>query len=144
MTLKKICDFACAGSIKNLDLALLLLRISAGASFIYHGWAKVSSMEGTIAMFGTMGIGVMLTYIASYVEFIGGIALLVGAGTRLVGWLLAVFMVVAIWLVHFQNGFNTMTGGYEFQLLLLVTVIGLALVGPGKYSVHDKICKDAK
>jgi putative oxidoreductase len=57
-----------------------------------------------------------------------------------VGALFAIIMVVAIYSVHLQNGFNNMAGGYEFQLLLLVCSVGLSLVGPGKFSLHKKIC----
>ncbi len=140
---KKICDLACGVSNdpKHLDIALLIIRLSVAATFIVHGWMKVSNMEGTLAMFGSMGVGAFLTYAVAYVEFLGGLLMAAGVMTRLVGGLFAVIMIVAISMVHFKNGFNAMAGGYEFQLLLLVCSIGIALVGPGKMSVHSKCCK---
>jgi len=142
MNSKKICDMLCGVSDnpKHMDWALLLIRLSVAATFIYHGWAKVSGIDSYITMFGSMGISAFFTYIAAYTEFLGGIALALGIMTRLVGGLFAVIMIVAISLVHFKNGFNSMSSGYEFQLLLLCCSVGLALVGPGSISLHRKWC----
>ena len=145
MNLKKICNVLCGidGNTKYTDVAMLLLRVVLAAAFIFHGWSKVSAMEGVVPMFESMGVGTVMTYIASYVEFLGGVALLVGALTRLAGGLLAIFMVVAIYLVHLDRGYSMMNGGYEYQLLLLVGVIFFALVGPGKYSASAQfLCKN--
>lgn len=38
-------------------------------------------------------------------------------------------MIGAIFMVHLKNGFNVMNGGFEFQLLMLVT--GLYLLAKG-------------
>lgn len=125
---------------KNLDSALLILRVVLGVAFIFHGWAKVSSIDGAVVMLTSMGVPVFVAYIAMFVEFLGGVALLLGVCTRLASYLLSVFMVVAIYLVHLSKGYSMMNGGYEYQLLLLAGVIFFAMVGPGKYSVHDKWC----
>ena len=67
-------------------------------------------------------------------EVAAGILLIAGAFgkemlTRLGGLIVVVVMVGAIALVHAKNGFNVMSGGVEFQLLMLVT--GLYLVAKG-------------
>lgn len=125
---------------KHLDLALLIIRLSVAATFIVHGWQKIGNMEGTIGFFASLGFGAALTYFVAWAEFLGGIALALGGATRLVGALFAAIMVVAIYAVHLQNGFANSGGGYEFQLLLLVCSVALALVGPGKLSLHKKFC----
>lgn len=144
MNLKQVCDLMCGpemSNAKHFDWAMLLVRLSMAATFIVHGWMKIQNMEGTVGFFASLGFGVAATYFVAYVEFIGGILLLLGIFTRLVGVLFAVTMVVAIYAVHWQNGFNNMTGGYEFNLLLLACSVAIALVGPGKISLHNKICK---
>lgn len=143
MNAKKICSTLCGvdENHSHLDLALFLLRIVLGAAFIFHGWSKVSGMEGTVSMFASMGVGTFLTYIAAYTEFLGGVAILLGVITRLAGGMLAIFMIAAIYLVHLDKGYSMMNGGYEYQLLLLVSVVLVALVGPGKYSLHESFCK---
>jgi putative oxidoreductase len=123
---KKVCDMLCGEYSINgkcYDAAMLILRVAVGFAFIYHGWAKVGNMENAIQMFSNMQVGVVLAYIASYVEFLGGIAILLGGLTRLATTLLGIFMVVAIYLVHLNNGYNAMAGGFEYQLLLIVCLV---------------------
>lgn len=142
MNLKKICDLACGVSKdpKHFDFAMLIIRLSVAATFIVHGWQKIGNMEGTLGFFASLGFGAAITYFVAYMEFIGGILLAAGVMTRLVGSLFAATMVVAIYSVHFKNGFNNMSGGYEFQLLVLVCSVAIALIGPGAYSLHSKVC----
>ena len=44
-------------------------------------------------------------------------------------------MFVAIATVHWRNGFFNSSGGYEFNLLIVATAIGLAMTGPGTISI---------
>ena len=124
-----------------MDWALLLIRLSVAATFIVHGWMKIQNMEGTIGFFATLGFSAAVTYFVAYAEFIGGILMAAGVMTRLVGGLFAATMVVAIYAVHLKNGFNNSGGGYEFQLLLLACSVAIALIGPGRMSVHSKCCE---
>lgn len=119
----------------HAELGLLLIRIALAAVFITHGWLKLSNLEGTTAFFSSIGLASFWVYVVALVEFVGGLALLVGFQARLAGWLLAVNMLVAIFLVRFKMGF---VGGYEFELVLLLAALGLAFTGPGKYAVSQK------
>ncbi|MBA2874744.1 DoxX family membrane protein [Thermaerobacillus caldiproteolyticus] len=69
-----------------------------------------------------MGYGVAL------LEVVGGIALIIGIGTRLVAVLFALLMVGAIVKVKFAAGFlgNGETAGWEFDLALLAISVYLA------------------
>jgi putative oxidoreductase len=69
-------------------------------------------------------------------EFFGGIALIAGFLTRLVGLGLALDMLGAIAFVHIKGGFFMPTG-YEFALTLLVASLGFAIAGPGALSVDS-------
>ncbi len=143
MNVKKWCNILCGETEdrRHLNVALLILRLVVGLAFVTHGWGKVSNMEGTIGMFASMNMGILMAYLASYVEFLGGAALLLGVATRFAGGLLTIFMVAAIYLVKMGNGYSMMNQGYEYELLLLVCALFIALVGPGKYSLHEKYCK---
>jgi putative oxidoreductase len=44
-------------------------------------------------------------------------------------------MFVAILKVHLQNGFWVTANGYEFNLVLIAVVVGVALTGAGTYSL---------
>lgn len=71
----------------------------------------------------------------TWLELIGGVLLILGAGTRLGGLLLAVNMVGAIVLVHGSAGFYASNGGYEFVLLLGATALALVFTGAGSFAL---------
>lgn len=122
-------------SLHNKDLALLLIRVGLASVFIYHGFGKVMDMPGTVAFFASIGLGSFWAYVAAWVEFLGGILMLVGVRVREVGVLFAIIMLVAIYAVHFKNGFNSMSGGYEFQFTLLLSSLAMVFAGAGKYAL---------
>ena len=106
------------------------LRLSLAATFIYHGWAKFP----IYAFSASMGMPVPMALAVAIAELAAGVFLIAGAFgkeilTRLGGLIVIVIMVGAIAMVHAKNGFNTMNGGYEFQLLMLVSGLYLAAKG---------------
>ena len=118
---------------------LLLLRVVTGIIMIVHGAQKffVDGISGVSGFFGTMGIplaGVSAVAVAT-IEFVGGLLLVAGLGTRIVGGLFAATMVGAIVFVHGGNGFLAAAGGYEFVLLLAAVGAALALTGGGRYAL---------
>ena len=48
----------------------------------------------------------------------------------------AITMIVAIIKVHAANGLWSTANGYEYNLTLLAVAVGLAMTGPGQYSIH--------
>ena len=91
-------------------LASLLLRLILGPVLIAAGWEKITgenwfafSMENFPFPFNVLPAD-LSWFLASYTEFFGGIALLLGLGTRLVAIPLAVTMFVAAYGVHLDNG----------------------------------------
>lgn len=104
------------------------LRLSLAATFIYHGWDKFP-IEG-----GMLGMPVAVVWLLALGEIAAGIFLIAGAFgkdilTRLGAYIVIVVMVGAIALVHAKNGFSVRNGGFEFQLLMLVTGLYLAAKG---------------
>lgn len=131
---------------------LTALRWAIGAVFIAHGGQKLLGLWGGPGLGGTTGyfasLGLQPAYplaiLASGTEFIGGILLILGWGTRWVSLALAIVMGVAIWKVHYANGFfMNWTGaagrghGIEFNLVLIAALICLMFNGPGGLSFDE-------
>jgi putative oxidoreductase len=112
-------------------LALLVLRLVLGAVMVAHGYQKVHSglahVVGNVAHLGLPG---WLGYLLVATEFLGGMLLIAGLLTRCVAFAMLIDMSVAIWKVHFHNGF-TGQGGYEFPLALAAIAFTLIFFGAG-------------
>jgi putative oxidoreductase len=127
---------------RNVDAALLLVRLALGIVFVMHGWQKatefgVSGLSGSLASLGIPFPGINAAMLIA-TELGGGIAMLAGAFTRVAGALLAFAMLVATITVHLPNGFF-LPNGYEFTLTLLIVSLAMTAAGAGKYSVDARL-----
>ncbi len=130
------------------DHTLMALRIVLGVIFFAHGAQKVLGWFGgggfdqTVMMF-TQGLHIppFFAVLAIAAEFLGGIGLLLGLLTRIAAFGIAVNMIVAVVLVHGQNGlFMNWTGkqggeGFEFHLLALAMAFLVMVRGAGAWSL---------
>jgi putative oxidoreductase len=76
-------------------------------------------------------------WISALAEFVGGLLFALGLLTPLGAFAIVGSMLVAIATVHWPNGFWNGKRGYEFNLVILASVIGVALTGPGAYSLDS-------
>lgn len=115
---------------RHRNLALLLVRISLGATFIIHGYMKVQMWQADPAAMTT-------TFkILAIAEPLGGIAVLLGILTRYAALGLAIIMLGAIYMKIMTWGMGfAAQGGWEFDLALLSLTSVLLCYGPGKYSL---------
>jgi putative oxidoreductase len=110
-----------------------LLRIIAGVGFMIHGLPKLLDIGKTQGSFTNMGVPPDLAILIGLLEFIGGLAILLGFLTRIAAGLLAIEMICSILLVKISKGF---IGGFELDLLYLVIMISLLITGPGFLSIE--------
>ncbi len=136
----------------HISVGLFLLRIILGVVFFAHGAQKVLGWFGGYGISGTVGyfrnvvhLPALLAYLGPFVEFIGGIALLLGVFTKFAALGIFIMMVVATIKVHLPMGFF-LSGkgdgkgvGYEFTLTLAVISLVLILLGGGLYSIDSLI-----
>ncbi|MCC6422707.1 MAG: DoxX family protein [Phycisphaerales bacterium] len=128
-----------------LDLGLLLIRLVLAAVFIFHGGQKLFGffdglgLQGTVKFMENIQVPMPMAsaVVVGIVEFFGGIALALGLLTRLFAFMIAFDMTVAILKVH--HGSFGLPSGMEFVLMLGVTSLGLALIGPGRLSLDHAI-----
>ncbi|SCW68320.1 putative oxidoreductase [Paenibacillus tianmuensis] len=126
-----------------LALGLLLVRLVVGLLFIGHGaqklfgWFGGHGPKGTGGWMESVGIkpGVVMAVLAGLMELLGGVLFAAGLLTPLAAALIAATMLGAIVKVHGPNGLWSTANGYEYQLVLMVVVIGVALTGAGAYSL---------
>jgi putative oxidoreductase len=123
------------------DRALLLVRIALGIVFVMHGAQKlfVFGHAGTTALMSQVGVPVpgVSAVLITATELGGGLALLLGAFTRVASALIAFAMLVAILTVHLPNGFFLPTG-YEYALTNLLVSLSLTMAGAGAYSMDAR------
>ncbi len=138
------------------SVATFVVRVVLGAVFFPHGAQKVlgwfggHGLAGTYGFFtGTLGIPALFAVLAIAAEFLGSIALLFGALTRVAALGIAAVMAVAM-TMHWQHGFfmnwfgNQQGEGIEFHLLALGMAIYLVIRGGGALSLDGAIAKESK
>ncbi|OEH92457.1 DoxX family protein [Bacillus solimangrovi] len=126
---------------KNHEIGGFIIRIVLGIIFLVHGWMKFAGGIGnTVGMFESMGMPAFVAYFTAIVELGGGLALIIGLGTRIAAALIAIIMFGAIATVKIHAGFlgNGQMAGFEFDLALAAMAIYLTLAGSSFLAV-DKL-----
>ncbi|WP_409290300.1 DoxX family protein [Peribacillus sp. SCS-37] len=127
------------------DLGLLLIRLMVGFVFIYYGsqklfgWFGGHGIAGTGGWFESIGIkpGKIIAAFSGVAELLSGILFVIGLFLPLAATLIIVVMIGSIVKVHGPKGFSVTSGGFEYNLFLIVVSIGIALIGPGAYSINQ-------
>ena len=117
------------------SVALFVARLILGYIFIMHGWQKlhtngISNVEKGFSQMGIPSPGLAAQY-ATWVEFVGGILLILGLFLPLVSILLILDMIGAIIYAHWDAGFWASNGGYEFPLALIAGLLAVGLAQAG-------------
>ncbi|KAB7704364.1 DoxX family membrane protein [Bacillus aerolatus] len=130
--------------ITKYEWSALILRVVLGVTFFVHGLAKFQGgIENTVGWFGSIGLPGFLAYGVALLEAAGGIALVVGFGTRIVSALFALLMIGAILKVKLAAGFlgNGQVAGYELDLAFLAMALSIAITGSKLYALDQMIFK---
>jgi putative oxidoreductase len=132
----------------NDDFVMLFLRVMLGIVYIPHGLQKILTFSGTMQMFTVnLHIPWVFALLAIMAEFLGSWGLITGLLTRVAAFGIAVDMAVAVYMLHWQNGFfmnwfgNQKGEGFEFHILAIAIAIALMIRGGGLWSVDRAISK---
>lgn len=128
-----------------------VLRVTTGVIMAAHGYQKLTGM--TPAGFGNGmldGLGVpapvLMGWVVTLIELVGGIALIIGLGSRVAAALIALVIAGATVLVKIDIGLIAEMGaplpGAELDLLLIAASVGIVLLGPGKLALDGVLGLD--
>jgi len=124
---------------------LLAIRLYWGWQFATDGWAKLHHLDRVGQFFASLNLPMpaQTALFVSVIEFVGGILLAVGLGTRLVALVLFVNMTVAFWTAEkpaFLGVFSNPNGfqgadayNYWFAALLIM------ILGPGLFALDTPL-----
>ena len=122
---------------KYADYAYALLRIVAGALFFFHGAQKILGMFGAARPpFGSQ------LWFAGIIELIGGLAIMLGLGTRVAAFIASGEMAVAYFQAHWKlqmgNQLFPIVNQGELAMLYCFLFLYISLKGGGKWSVSKR------
>ena len=126
---------------------------------VYHGWGKVLALStgkgaGLIAGVGELGFPtpVVFAWASALAEFVGGLCVALGLGTRVAAAFVASTMFVAAFLRHHAHGHLLHAlgvapvsdevrkgwGNPELALVYLLVFVSIALLGPGRLAIDAR------
>ena len=122
----------------------LLVRVVFGFMFFYHGVVKFQGgISNTAGYFESLGLMGGLAYVVAIIELVGGLFLILGLGTKIMGALFAIIMVGAIFTAKLPLGlFGDGTyAGYELEVVYLALGIYYIFAERSPLSVDQVIAK---
>jgi putative oxidoreductase len=128
------------------DIGLLVIRVAVGVTLAGHGvqklfgWFGGGGLEQTARGFDRMGYrpGSLMALLAGAGEVGGGVLLALGLLTPL-GAAAGIGVMVNAMSVHLAKGFWNSKGGLEFPLTIATVFAGIAVAGPGRFSLDRAI-----
>jgi putative oxidoreductase len=135
-----------------MKLGLTALRMIVGALFFGHGmqklkgWFDGGGLDATAGMFESLGLrpGKRHATAAGAAEAGGGALIALGFLTPAAAAAIMGTMATAIRTVHLKNGPWVTKGGYEYNLVLIATMLALADLGPGDFSLDHALGIEVK
>ncbi|MDM5335060.1 DoxX family protein [Ureibacillus composti] len=122
----------------------LLVRVVFGFMFFYHGLVKFQGgISNIVAYFDSLGLPGGLAYAIAIIELVGGLLLILGLGTRIIGAIFAIIMVGAVFTAKLPLGlFGDGTyAGYELEIIYLVLGIYYMFAQRSNFSLDNVFSK---
>jgi putative oxidoreductase len=125
-------------------LAYPLVRVTAGAFLLAHGWPKL--MGGWVGLAGFLPKvgwlpGTFWAWVVTTLETAGAACIILGLLTRPIAALLFIEFMVIAW-VHSARGFSASVNGWEFPAFWALVFLAVLMRGGGPYSLDRKIGRE--
>jgi len=124
---------------RNIDIGILITRISLGILMLLHGSAKLlNGLDFIKGMLTQAGLPSFIAYGVIFGEVIAPVVILIGFRARIGAAFYAINCISAILLAHSADLFTiNQFGGWTIELLglYLFGSIALFFTGAGRYSV---------
>ena len=126
-----------------IDFGLLLIRLTVGGLLAGHGaqklygWFEGYGLEGTAGFMESLGfrLGKEWAFLAGLSEFGGGVLTSLGLGHPVGPLMTLGSMGMAQLSVHAGKPIWVTSGGGELVVTNMAAAVGVALAGPGKFSL---------
>ena len=128
--------------VDTLNLVLLVVRVAAGITLALHGYQKFfmgGRIPGTARWFESLGMrpGRLHALLAACTEITSGVGFALGLLTPLTAAGCVGIMMVAAW-TH-KGKFFIFKDGWEYNLVLGLLYVLVAVTGPGEWSVDHAL-----
>ncbi|WP_274426319.1 DoxX family protein [Chelativorans sp. YIM 93263] len=123
------------------DTALLALgRVLLATIFIISGFGKLTDIGGTAGYLGSLGLPlpIVTAWIVALIEFVGGIAVLVGFQTRVAAFVLGLFTIGTALIGHFDFGDQGQVTQFMKNLAIAGGFFVLTAHGAGALSIDAR------
>lgn len=144
--MKSFCSLLSLVSLNFQSITLLLIRLILAFGFYETAIPKWQNIEPTAEWFASIGVPFPLlsVYLVAIFEALAVVLFVLGLFTRAICVPLIVIILVAIFSVHFQNGYSLANNGFEVPLYYLAMILTLFSFGGGKISLDKAVFKDDK
>jgi len=133
---------------RTSDALLLLARILLGYIFLLSGWGKVMGLAGFAASLQRQGVpgSDSFAILGAGVEFLGGLALVLGIATRYAALALIAFTLVATGIAHRFWEFDEATRraqaiNFNKNLSMVGGLLAMVVAGPGRLSLDRLLAR---
>ncbi len=121
------------------DIALLLGRLLMAYIFLFAGYNKAMHFDGTSQALVALGLPALITPLVILLEVGGGLALVLGAYTRVAAVLLGAFCMATAFLVHFHPGTPDQMLHFMKNSCMAGGFLALAAAGAGNFSLDARL-----
>jgi putative oxidoreductase len=130
-------------SLVLIPYVALIVRVWMGINMVIHGYPKIRAFKQTAQQMNqALGIPIKVTYIASILEFFGGIFLIIGLIVPIVAIFFAIFMISIVFMKKTKMNaayISPQGSSYELDISYIIISIALFALGAGAFSIDSLI-----